>query len=275
MIRSDSPPSPPVLSVAAEHYGRIVRTLDKGISVEMELDIQNRLSDEYVDGFNILTEISGDGAAEEVVTIGAHFDSWHMATGATDNAAGSAVVMEAMRILKAVGAPLQRTVRAALWTGEEQGLLGSRVHVLRRYGSADAPTDAHRSFSLYLNLDNGAGAIRGVSLQGNRDARPIFDEWMEWVDSDSISVRHTSLRHAGGTDHLSFDRAGLPGFQFIQDPLEYGARTHHSSMDTFDRLLEEDLRHNAVVLAVLVYFAANRTNPFPRRSPQGYVAPPG
>ncbi len=256
--------SVPVLSLAAEHYGRIYRLVRRGLRVRMELDVENVWSDEPANGFNILGEVGGDRRPQEVVTLGAHFDSWHLGTGATDNAAGVAVVMEAMRILSRTDVALDRTVRLALWTGEEQGLVGSRVHVLRHYGTVDEPAPAHGTFSLYLNVDNGAGAIRGISLQGNRQAQPIFQEWLQWVDSDSISVRHTSLRHAGGTDHLSFQEAGLPGFQFIQDPLEYGARTHHTSMDVYERLPAEDLQHNAVVLAVLAFLAANHVDLLPR-----------
>ncbi len=263
-LLDDAPPTPPVLSVAAEHYGRIYRVLERGIPVELEVDIRNRFGDRPEDGFNVLAELPGTELSHEVVTLGAHLDSWHMATGAADNAAGSAAVLEAFRILAAVGPRLRRTVRLALWTGEEQGLLGSRVHVLRRYGSQADPTPDHDSLSLYLNLDNGAGAIRGVSLQGNAAGEPIFRDWFEWVDSDSISVRHTSLRYAGATDHVSFHEAGLPGFQFIQDPLDYGTRAHHSSMDFYERLPERDMKHNAVVLAVLTFLAANAENRFPR-----------
>jgi carboxypeptidase Q len=265
MRLADAPPMPPVVSVAAEHYGRMYRTIEKGIPVRMELDIRNRFYDEDPRSFNVVAEIPGSERPEEVVMIGAHFDSWHAGTGATDNAAGSAVMMEAMRILQASGVPLRRTVRIGLWTGEEQGLIGSRMYVAEHFGSEEEPTPDHARFSAYYNVDNGTGAIRGIYLQGNEGARPIFDDWLTHLDSDSISVRHTTLRNTGGTDHLAFDRAGLPGFQFIQDRVEYSHRTHHSSMDVYERLQPEDMRHNAVAVAVLAYLTANHPELLPRK----------
>lgn len=265
MRQPDAEPVPPVVSIAAEHYGRMYRTLEKGIPVQMELDIRNRFFADDLRSFNVIAEIPGSERPDEVVMLGAHFDSWHAGTGATDNAAGSAVMMEAMRILKASGVPLARTVKIGLWTGEEQGLIGSRMYVQEQMGSAEEPTDTHHRFSVYYNVDNGTGAIRGVYLQGNEGVRPIFDQWLAHVDSDSITARHTTLRNTGGTDHLSFDRAGLPGFQFIQDPVEYGARTHHSSMDVYERLQPTDMKHNAVVVAVFAYLSANHPELLPRK----------
>jgi carboxypeptidase Q len=265
MRQPDANPAPPVVSVAAEHYGRMYRILEKGIPVRMELDILNRFHPDNLESFNVIAEIPGSERPEEVVMIGAHFDSWHSGTGATDNAAGSAVMMEAMRILKESGVPLRRTVKIGLWTGEEQGLIGSRMFVQEHLGSEEESRPAHDRFSVYYNVDNGTGAIRGVYTQGNEAIRPIFDEWLTLVDSDSITTRHTTLRNTGGTDHLSFDRAGLPGFQFIQDPLEYRARTHHSSMDVYERLQPVDMRHNAVVVAFFAYMSANHPKLMPRK----------
>jgi Zn-dependent M28 family amino/carboxypeptidase len=230
----------------------------------MELDIRNRFLDDDLASFNVLAEIPGTERPDEVVMLGAHFDSWHAGTGATDNAAGSAVMLEAVRILKALNLPLRRTVRIALWTGEEQGLLGSRAYVRGAFGTADSAKPAHAKFSVYFNVDNGTGAIRGVYLQGNQAAAPVFETWMKpFADR---GVRTLTIRPTGGTDHLAFDAAGLPGFQFIQDPIEYDSRTHHSNMDVWDRLLADDLKHNAAVVAAFVYLAANRAELFPRKA---------
>jgi hypothetical protein len=261
----DAPPSVPQLGVSAEHYGRMYRQVRKGIPVRMELDVRNTFHDRDLDAFNVVAELPGTDKADEVVMLGAHFDSWHNATGATDNGGSSAVMMEAMRILKATGLPLRRTVRMALWTGEEQGLIGSRAYVAQHFGTAEQPTPAHAKISAYFNQDNGGGAIRGVFTQGNRAVMPIFQAWLQALDSDSITVRHLTINSTGSTDHVSFDRAGIPGFQFIQDPLEYGTRTHHSSQDFYERLQPADMRHNAVVLAAFAYLAANRDEPLPRK----------
>lgn len=262
-------PGVPQIAVATEQYGRLWRQLEKGLPVRVELDVRNRFFDDDPNSFNLIAEIPGSDPAlrDEVVMIGAHFDSWHGATGATDNGGSSAIMMEVMRILKQTGVPLRRTVRIALWTGEEQGLIGSREYVRAHFWDAEhnAPRPAHDKFSVYFNLDNGAGAIRGIYTQGNEAVAPIFREWMKHVDSDSISVRHVSLNSTGGTDHLSFDAVGLPGFQFIQDPIEYYTRTHHSNQDVFERLLPTDMRHNAVVIATFAYLAANADAKLPRK----------
>lgn len=255
----------PQLAVAAEHYNRIFRKVRHGIPVRMELDIRNSFHEADSNAFNVLAELPGSDKDDEIVMIGAHFDSWHHATGATDNGGSSAIVMEAMRILKESGVPLRRTVRLGLWTGEEQGLIGSRHHVAAHYGSADEPKPGHARVSVYLNIDNGGGAIRGIYAQGSAGVVGLFRDWFRWVDSDSISVRHVTVLNTGGTDHLSFDRAGIPGFQFIQDPIEYGTRTHHSSQDFYDRLVPADMKHNAVVIATLVYLAANAEDLVPRK----------
>ncbi len=263
----DASASVPQLAVAAEHYGRMYRQVQKGIPVRLELDIRNRFTDE-TQSFNVVADLPGTDPRlkDEIVMIGAHFDSWHNATGATDNGGSSAVMMEAMRILKASGVPLRRTVRIGLWTGEEQGLIGSREYVEKHFGTAQAPKPGHARLSAYFNQDNGGGAIRGVWAQGNTDVIPIFREWIKALDSDSISVRHVTQLNTGSTDHVSFDRAGLPGFQFLQDPMEYGTRTHHSSQDFFERLVPADMRHNAVVVAAFAYLAANRDQPLPRKA---------
>ena len=265
----NAPPAPPTVFVSAEHYGRIHRILQKNIPVRMELDVRNKFYDADLRSFNIVGELPGTDKRDEVVMLGAHFDSWHAATGATDNAAGSAVMLEAMRILKATGLPLRRTVRIGLWTGEEQGLIGSARYVAQHFARRDSagmhPTPDHAKFAAYYNVDNGTGAIRGIYLQGNTAAGPVFAEWMKALDSDSISVRHIIEGNTGGTDHQSFDAVGLPGFQFIQDPVEYGTRTHHTSQDLYERIQPVDMRHNAVAVATFVYLTANRDQLIPRK----------
>jgi hypothetical protein len=264
---ADAGKQTPLVSLTPEHYGRIWRILEKGVPVRMELDIRNRFYTDELNSFNIVAEIPGTDRADEVVMVGAHFDSWHAGTGATDNAAGSAVMMEAMRILKATGLPLRRTVRIGLWTGEEQGLIGSREYVAEHFGDRATMQllPAHEKFSAYYNVDNGTGAIRGIYLQNNSAVGPIFAQWMRVLDSDSISVGHIAPGTTGGTDHLSFDAVGLPGFQFIQDPVEYGSRTHHSSQDVYERIQEVDMKHNAVAVAAFVYLTANRDELLPRK----------
>jgi hypothetical protein len=264
--RDPANPAPlPILVTAIEHYGRMARILEKGIEVRMDLDVRNTFHDGDLNSWNVLAEIPGTDKADEVVMLGAHFDTWHGGTGATDNTAGSAVMMEAVRILKALNLPLRRTVRIALWTGEEQGLLGSRAYVRRVFGDPQSPTPAYAKFSVYFNVDNGTGAIRGVYLQGNAAVRPIFEAWMKpFADK---GVRWTTLGNTGGTDHLAFDAVGLPGFQFIQDPIEYSTRTHHSSQDVWERLQADDMRLNAAVVAAFVYHAANRAELLPRKGP--------
>jgi carboxypeptidase Q len=260
----DAAPGVPSIVVAVEHYGRIVRALQKEQPVKVDLDIRNTYFDNTV-SFNVVADIPGTDKADEIVMIGAHFDSWHGATGATDNAAGSAVMMEAMRILKASGLKLRRTVRIGLWGGEEQGLIGSREYVTAQFAN---PTDmvlkpAHAKFSGYFNVDNGTGAIRGVYLQGNEAAASIFEAWMK--PFHNIGMKTLTIRDTGGTDHQAFDRVGLPGFQFIQDEVEYSTRTHHSTMDTYERIQEEDMRKNAVIVAAFAYLTANRDDKLPRK----------
>jgi hypothetical protein len=262
---SDKPPAiTPQLVVASEQYNRILRLIDAKVPVQVELNVQNRFT-ETMDSFNIVAELPGTDKAAEVVMLGAHFDSWHSGTGATDNAAGSAAMMEAMRILKATGLRLRRTVRLALWTGEEQGLLGSRAYVKQRFADRDTMvlTQEHARLSSYFNMDNGAGAIRGVYLQGNDAVRPVFAAWLEPLRS--LGMTTLSIRSTGSTDHVAFDEVGLPGFQFIQDPLEYGSDSHHSNNDVYDRVPAEDMMKNAVIIASFVYHAANRDELLPRK----------
>ena len=266
---ADATPTPPTIIIAAEQYGRIARTVEKGIPVRVEIDADNRFYADDLNSFNIIADLPGTDRRlrDEIVMLGAHFDSWHAGTGATDNAAGSAVMLEALRILKATGLPLRRTVRLGLWTGEEQGLLGSRAYVRENFGTRDSSglrtKPLFEKFSAYYNMDNGSGAMRGVFAQGNEAVRPIFQQWMEPLKD--LGMRVTTIRNTGSTDHVSFDGIGLPGFQFIQDPLEYGTFTHHSNQDQFDRLQAEDLRKNAVIVASFVYLTANRDDKLPRK----------
>ena len=254
----------PQIVIAIEHYGRIVRTLEKNQPVTMEANVVNTFHDDTA-SFNLVAEIPGTDKADEIVMLGAHFDSWHGGTGATDNASGSAVMMEAMRILKQSGVKLRRTVRIGLWGGEEQGLLGSRAYVTQHF--ADRATMAlkpgHGKMSAYFNMDNGTGAFRGIYLQGNEAVAPIFQEWMK--PFHNLGMTTLTIRDTGSTDHAAFDAVGLPGFQFVQDPVEYSTRSHHTTADTYERLQEEDLRKNAVIVASFVYHAANRDGLLPRK----------
>jgi len=257
----------PEVTLAVEHYNRMIRVLDKNVPVKVELNIETRFFDEATpNGFNTIAEIPGSDLASEIVMIGAHFDSHPYATGATDNATGSAAMMEAMRILKAVGARPRRTIRVALWGGEEQGLLGSKAYV--RDHLADVETMAlkpeHQKFAAYFNSDNGSGKVRGVWLQGNLAVRPIFEQWMEPLKD--LGVATLGPRSVTSTDHLSFDNAGVPAFQFLVDRLEYNSRTHHSNMDTFDRVQRDDMIQQATVIAVFAYNAAMRDEKLPRKA---------
>ncbi len=264
-----TPATIPVITTAIEHYGRIFRAVEKGVPVTMDLDVKNTFYDNDLNSFNIVAEIPGSDPQlkDEVVMLGGHFDSWHAATGATDNAAGSVAMLEAVRILQATGLKPKRTVRIALWTGEEQGLLGSRAYTREHFGTRDSLKAAASKVSVYFNLDNGTGAIRGVWMQGNDKVAPIFRSWMRpFADK---GVKTLTLSNTGGTDHLSFDALGIPGFQFIQDDVEYGSRTHHSNMDTYERIQEDDMKLNAAVIASFVYQAANRPALFPRKPSPG------
>lgn len=257
--------APPSFIVTTEQYNHLVRLVEKKIAVKLRVNLQADASPRNEDAYNIVGEIPGGAKADELIMIGAHFDSWHSGTGATDNAAGSAVMIEVMRILKTLNLKLDRTVRIALWSGEEQGLLGSKAYVKEHFGDPDTMRlqEAHSKLSGYFNLDNGSGKIRGVYLQGNDAMRPVFERWLAPFRDQGVSA--ISIRNTGGTDHLSFDAVGLPGFQFIQDPLEYSTLTHHSNMDTLDHIQGPDLMQAAAVIATVVYDAANRPEKLPRK----------
>jgi hypothetical protein len=273
---SDPAAGLPTVTLAVEHYNRMVRILDKGIPVEVELNLETRFHEEPPAGlgFNTIAEIPGTDPVlkDEVVLLGAHFDSVAASTGATDNATGSAAMMEAMRILKASGLEPRRTIRIALWGAEEQGLLGSRAYVREHFAdpSTMALKPAHGKISVYFNSDNGTGRIRGVWLQGNLAAGAIFEQWM--APLRDLGVEALGPRSVSSTDHVSFDRVGIPAFQFMVDRLEYNSRTHHSNMDTVDRVQREDMVQHATVVAVFAYNAAMRDGKLPRKAlprPQG------
>lgn len=257
--------APPTFVVTSEHYNRIARLMEDKDKVQLQVNLKVRASDAAVDAYNVLGEIPGGAKRDEIVMVGAHFDSWHSGTGATDNGAGSAVMMEVVRILKALDLKMDRTVRIGLWSGEEEGLLGSKAYVKEHFGDPKTMkiTEAHAKLSGYFNLDNGSGKIRGVYLQGNDAMRPLFAEWL--APFRDLGVSTISIRNTGGTDHLSFDAVGLPGFQFIQDPLDYSTITHHSSMDVYDHAVAGDLMQCAAVIASVVYDAATRQEILPRK----------
>jgi hypothetical protein len=273
----------PAVAMEPEHFGRVARLLDRSVPVEVEMDVKARFIEEDLMQWNTLAEIPGTDKKDEIVMLGAHLDSWHAATGATDDGAGSAVVMEAMRILKAVGAKPRRTIRVALWSGEEQALYGSREYVSQHFASRPEPTPEekekpfylrkktgpltikpeHAKLSVYFNLDNGAGKIRGVYGEDNAAAVPLFRAWLEpFADLGATLV---TMNRTSGTDHQAFDEVGLPGFQFVQDRLEYETRTHHSNMDLYERLQKNDLMQASVIVAAFAYNAAMREGMFPRK----------
>ncbi|WP_233603761.1 M28 family metallopeptidase [Pedobacter sp. KBW01] len=263
----DAKPVSPELEVAAEDFLHILRLLRAGKPVEVEADIKTSFYDQDPKGYNVIAEIPGTDKKlkDEVVMIGGHFDSWHAATGATDNAAGSAVMMEAMRILKAINFKPKRTIRIALWSSEEQGLFGSRGYVAKHFGDPKTMvlTPDQKKISAYYNLDNGTGKIRGVYLQGNAAAGPIFQNWLN--PFNDLGATTVTINNTGGTDHQAFDAVGIPGFQFIQDPADYNTRTHHSNMDTYDRLVEDDLKQAATIIASFVYNTSQREAQIPRK----------
>ena len=260
----------PAVTLAVEHYNRMVRLLDLGLPVRMELHVETRFHPEAeaaagLNAFNILAEIPGGDLADEVVMLGAHFDTTHAGTGATDNAVGVAAMMEAMRILRAVGARPRRTIRLALWGAEEQGLLGSRDYVRRHFGDVAtmSPAPGHAALSAYYNLDNGTGRLRGIWLQDNAAAGAVFEPWVAHLAD--LGFTALAPRAVGGTDHVPFDQVGLPGFQFMQDRLEYNSRTHHSNMDVVDRVQPADVRQMAVVAAVFAWNTAMLDERLPRK----------
>ena len=255
----------PQVTLAVEHYNRMVRLLEHNVPVRVELDVRVRFH-ENTKGFNLVGEIPGTDLANQVVMLGAHFDSHPFATGATDNGAGSTAMLEALRIIKTLGLKPRRTIRVALWGGEEQGLLGSRAYVASHFGDAQSMQlkPEHRALAAYFNLDNGTGRIRGVWLQGNLAVGPIFEQWIAPLKDLGVTI--LGPRAVSQTDHVSFDNVGLPGFQFVQDRLEYNARSHHSNMDTYDRIQRDDLLQQATIAAVFAYDAAIRDEPLPRKA---------
>lgn len=272
---------PPQMSISIEQYNRLVRMLEQGERIRMTVEIAAELNDAEK-CFNTIAEIPGTDLKDEIVMLGAHLDSWHSGTGATDNAAGVAVVMEAARIIKTLDLKPRRTIRIGLWSGEEQGLLGSRAYVAEHLGVlGDGKTATvfsamalgkmpplqkkaeYDRFSAYYNLDNGTGRIRGVFLQGNEAVRPLFRQWL--MPFKEMQATTLSISNTGGTDHQSFDMIGLPGFQFIQDQIEYETRTHHSNQDVYDRIQEADLKQAAIIMATFAYNTAMMNEKLPRK----------
>ena len=265
--RTTPPGGLPQVTLAVEHYNRMMRILEKGVPVKMELEIRTRFHEEGANqnGFNIVGEIPGTDPQlrDQVVMIGAHFDGVPAATGATDNATGSAAMMEAMRIIQTLGIKPRRTIRIALWGGEENGLLGSRAYVQQHFGTATERKPDHAKLSAYFNIDNGTGKIRGIWMQQNLQLRPIFEQWV--LPLKDLGVEVLGPRTVGSTDHASFENAGLNGFQFVQERYEYNSRTHHSNMDYVDRVQRDDMVQMATVAAVFAFLAAQRDDLLPRK----------
>jgi carboxypeptidase Q len=276
-------PVVPQIVLAIEQYNRIVRMIQAGEKVQMKVDLETQFYDQDLMAYNTIAEIPGSDKADEIVMVGGHMDSWHSGTGATDNGAGVAAAMEAVRIIQALGLKPRRTIRIGLWSGEEQALYGSIAYVAKHLGEpVEESKDVaflrliqggmakkikrgpeYDKLSAYYNLDNGTGKIRGVYLQGNEAVRPIFREWLQ--PFKDLGATTLSASNTGGTDHLPFDAIGLPGFQFIQDQIEYDSRTHHSNMDVFDRIQEDDLKQAATVMAAFLYNTAMREEKLPRK----------
>ena len=285
--KAGEPVGIPELAMIAEHFNPLVRALKAEQTVRLRVNVDARFLDEANQpGYNTIAEIPGRGRkAAEIVMLGAHMDSWHTGTGAADNAAGVAVMMEAMRILKAVGAQPERTIRVALWSGEEQGLVGSQDYVARNFAAYPEPTDPAQKalpaslreptgalqktrdydrFSVYFNMDNGSGRFRGIYAQENLAAMPIFEAWLK--PFHDVGATTVATRNTGSTDHIAFDRVGLPGFQFIQDRLDYFTNVHHTHLDTWDHVEAEDLKQAAAIVASFAYHAAMREERMPRKS---------
>jgi hypothetical protein len=289
---TDVPVMPAQVTLAVEDYDRLVHMIQRGQELTVAVDLQVQFHDDDLMSYNTVAEIPGTDLAHEIVMVGAHLDSWHSGTGATDNAAGCAAAMEAVRILKALDVKPRRTIRVALWTGEEQGLFGSEEYVKQHFGEYPAeaspatrettdpttteattrPGSARRrlvkkpdyeNFSVYFNLDNGTGKIRGVFCQGNQAAAPIFQQWL--APFADLGANTVTLSDTRGTDHVSFDAVGLPGFQFIQDPIEYWTRTHHSNYDVFERIQADDMKQASTIMASFLYNAAMMDQRFPRK----------
>lgn len=257
----------PELEMGAEHIDRMIRLSDAGKEVSVEIEVKNTFNLNDSTEYNVVAEIPGTDKTlkPELVMLGAHMDSWHGSTGATDNGTGTVVMMEAMRILRTLDLKPRRTIRVVLWSGEEQGLLGSKGYAKNHFGDAETKEfkQEQNLVSAYYNLDNGAGKIRGIYLQGNEGVRPYFEKWFE--PFKDLGAGTVTIRNTGGTDHLSFDAVGIPGFQFIQDPLEYGSRTHHTNMDSYERAIPADLMQASVIIASLVYHTAMLDEKLPRK----------
>lgn len=267
----DAPKIIPQIVAAVEHYNRVARLVQQGVKVRMTVDLRAQFNDDDLQGYNTIAEIPGTDLKDEIVMVGAHLDSWHSGTGATDNGTGVTVAMEALRIIQASGLKPRRTIRIGLWTGEEQGLLGSRGYVSKNFAESTGtganrqitPKPDYDKFSAYYNLDNGTGQIRGINLQGNEQLRAVFRPWLQsFRDWNSTTI---SVQSVGGTDHLAFDAVGLPGFQFIQDPIEYTGRTWHTTQDVSDRVIEEDLKRSSVIMAAFAYQTAMMDGKLPRK----------
>lgn len=256
----------PAFAMAREQYARIVRLTERKIPVKVELNLQSKFYDDKT-GANVVAEIPGSDPKlkDEVVLLGGHFDSWHSGTGATDNGAGCVVMMEALRIIQKLGLKPRRTIRVALWDGEEEDYYGSMGYVKKHYGDLKTMQlkPEHEKFAAYYNLDNGSGKIRGVYLQGNSAVKPIFENFLKPFNADGAST--LTIVNAGGTDHMSFDAVGLPGFEFIQDPLDYESRVHHSNLDVLEAVNEDDLKFDAAVVATFAYLTAQRDEKLPRK----------
>ena len=279
----DVKPFPPQLVLSVEQYNRVARLIQAGEKVRMKVSLTSDYLSTDLNAYNTIAEIPGSDKADEVVMVGGHMDSWHSGTGATDNGAGVAAAMEAVRIIQALGLKPRRTIRIGLWSGEEQGLFGSLAYVEKHFGkplndSQDASLlrlvqggtatkvargPEYDKLSAYYNLDNGTGKIRGVYLQGNEALRPIFRQWLQ--PFRDLGAETLTASNTGGTDHVSFDGIGLPGFQFIQDPVEYDSRTHHSNQDVFDRIQADDLKQAATIMAAFLYNTAMRDEKLPRK----------
>jgi carboxypeptidase Q len=264
--QKDKPVPPASVAIAAENYNRVIRLLEKKVPVTLEFDIDAKFYDETTKSFNVMAELPGTTRKDEWVMLGGHLDSWQGATGATDNATGVAVMMEAARILKTLNLKTQRGIRLGLWGAEEQGLIGSRAWVKDHLAD---PADMklkpeHGKVSAYFNIDNGSGKIRGIYTQGNDMVKGIFAQWL--APFHDLGATTVTNRNTGGTDHQAFDAVGVPGFQFIQDPLDYMQRTHHSNMDTMDRVPKGDLMQMAAVVATFAYLTANRPDMLPRKA---------
>jgi len=264
----------PTVILRNDDYGRIERLLADGEDVKVEFNIVNHIYPEGKTSYNVVAEIPGSDKAEEIVMLGGHLDSWHAATGATDNAAGSAIMMEAARLIQVLGLKPRRTIRVALWSGEEEGLLGSLAYVKEHFGTFENQKPEFAKFDCYFNVDSGTGHVRGGSIFGPPEAaavlRPVLVQFKYW---GVAGINVTNSRNTGGTDSTSFNNAGLPGLGLQQDPIEYMTMTHHTNLDTYERMIPEDVKEAAVVVAAAVWHVANRDAMVPRFTKEQMPAP--